>query len=118
MNDQVEKVASQQLKRERGRRLVLLKLARDNRAMLGFFAGALCASAPPGHYWSADPGVHELVADLEDGRAAAERDLIERMKLGVEKCTAADCNWCQREGEPYPEMERLLYDPRKEKYNG
>ena len=54
------------------------------------------AEAPRGFVWTAG-GVHELVAEGRGGRAAtvaAQRDVRDRMALGVEPCTTPDCDWC------------------------
>jgi hypothetical protein len=64
--------------------------------------------APPGYVWRAEPSVHELVASewtddasgkrIPGAAAAAKRDLLERVALGVEPCTEPECDWCAETG--------------------
>lgn len=61
------------------------------------------ADAPRGFVWKT-PGLHMLVAEyrqssrspLERGRVQdAVRDMAERVKDGVARCTAAACDYCE-----------------------
>lgn len=54
------------------------------------------AEAPDGYVWR-DGHVHELVAEGRGGRAAtneAQCDVRERMKIGLDRCDDAECDWC------------------------
>lgn len=48
--------------------------------------------APGGKIWSADHS-HELIC-RNDNIQALINDVSERMALGLEQCTAHECEWC------------------------
>jgi len=55
----------------------------------------LTVEAPKGFQWRASR-VHELVAESRgDKGKSAEKDIRERMALGVRPCETPDCEWCE-----------------------